>query len=224
MSKLEQSPGLSSPFNSVFPKPIVSERNPTSNDKKNIPLGQMWVNKSSGTIFALSSVTAGSADWEALGGSGADVNTLTGDSGGEVSPINGTINILSGDKATIVGDPGTNTLTVNADAQISSEVGYDLVNNGFGYGLIGGNASSYIGVVGLVAGTSTINLTTIGVNDVVLLNRSNANASTALGVLQVTVNAGSNFIITSLQSSAPGVTETNDVSSVQYIVFRRNEL
>jgi hypothetical protein len=48
------------------------------------------------------------------GGGGSDVQTLTGNSGGAVGP-DGASNIIVGDQGiTVVGDPGTNTLTISS--------------------------------------------------------------------------------------------------------------
>lgn len=45
--------------------------------------------------------------------SGATVNTLTGNSGGAVGPTSNNINILGGTGVTVVGNPGTSTLTIS---------------------------------------------------------------------------------------------------------------
>ncbi len=48
------------------------------------------------------------------GGGAGSILTLTGNSGGAVSPTAGNINVLGGTGINIVGNPGTSTLTVNA--------------------------------------------------------------------------------------------------------------
>ncbi len=47
------------------------------------------------------------------GGGGSSVLTLTGNSGGAVSPTLGNINILGSGATTVVGNPGTSTLTIS---------------------------------------------------------------------------------------------------------------
>lgn len=42
------------------------------------------------------------------------VATLTGNSGGSVGPTGGTINVVGGTDITVVGNPGTSTLTISA--------------------------------------------------------------------------------------------------------------
>jgi hypothetical protein len=47
------------------------------------------------------------------GGAGSPVQTLTGNTGGAVPPTGNNINIVGGIGATVVGTPGTSTLTIN---------------------------------------------------------------------------------------------------------------
>lgn len=49
---------------------------------------------------------------------GADVETLTGDSGGAVPPTGGNIDVVSGSGISIVGNPATSTLTVSGTATV----------------------------------------------------------------------------------------------------------
>lgn len=55
------------------------------------------------------------------GGGGSDILTLTGNSGGSVGPsIGGNVNLVGTGVITIVGNPGTNTLTVTPSGAIAS--------------------------------------------------------------------------------------------------------
>ena len=83
----------------------------------------------------------------------------------------------------------------------------------------GTNTTDNIGVVTLVSGTVTISRTSITTNDTIFLTRSNKNASTALGHLEAKVTSGSGFTITAYTSAA--ATETNDVSSVNFLIVRQ---
>lgn len=47
------------------------------------------------------------------GSSSSNVQTLTGNSGGAVSPTTNNINVLGGTGITVVGNPGTSTLTIS---------------------------------------------------------------------------------------------------------------
>jgi len=63
------------------------------------------------------------------GGSGGAVLTLTGNSGGAVGPDGGgNINVLGGTNTTVVGTPGTNTLTINVNTT-SQTVNYTPVTH-----------------------------------------------------------------------------------------------
>jgi hypothetical protein len=53
-------------------------------------------------------------------GPGAVVETLTGNSGGPVGPIGGNINVLGTGVITVVGNPGTSTLTITPSGSIAS--------------------------------------------------------------------------------------------------------
>jgi hypothetical protein len=130
--------GFNNPLNNIFPYPIVAQRAPKTTDV-NYPYGQIWVDQSTDTIYGLSNINSGAADWEILGGSGSDVNSLTGDTGGAISPSSGNINILGGDGLTVAGSGST--LTINRDAEggypitpyvvgASGEAGYTTIQDG----------------------------------------------------------------------------------------------
>jgi hypothetical protein len=95
-TKIQQEALSGSPqpnFTSFTPAPIISKRNPTTSDT-GYNLGQVWVNKSSGTLFQLASVSAGSATWvNVAGGGGGSLSQLTPDSGGAVVAVGGNINV-----------------------------------------------------------------------------------------------------------------------------------
>lgn len=115
MARIQQSPGLQQPFESIFPQPIISKRSPTANDK-NYPIGQLWVDTTSKIFYGLSEVASGVADWEVLGGSSSSVDSLDGDTG-SASPTGGAITIAGGDN--IVTSATASTLTVSLDTDIS---------------------------------------------------------------------------------------------------------
>ena len=102
--------GVGAPTIKLNPPPIISTRNPTSGDIR-YPLGQEgWVNKASGTIFALTVVTAGQATWVNLGAGSGDITQLSPSSGtSPVFPSGGNINITAGSGITTTGS-GTRLL------------------------------------------------------------------------------------------------------------------
>lgn len=114
MARINKAAGLENPLQNVFPQPIVATRAPTANDT-NYPIGQGWVNTSAGAAYTLTSVSGAGATWAATTPGSSDVDTLTGDSGGALSPTLGNINILGGDGITVAG--AGSTLTINRDAE-----------------------------------------------------------------------------------------------------------
>lgn len=96
----------------LYQPPIKGNRAPTTSDV-NYDIGQQWIYN--GVIYELSRVTAGVADWEILNGSTADVNSLTGNTGGQINPVAGNINILGDTVLTnMVGSGNSLTITPTA--------------------------------------------------------------------------------------------------------------
>jgi hypothetical protein len=111
------------PIQNVQPGPVIATRDPTSTDL-NYKLGREWINKSTPSIWYLGSKTTSVATWIAAGsGTSGGVVTLTGDSGGAISPLAGNITVV-GDSADGMSVVGTaNTLTVNASAASTTQRG-----------------------------------------------------------------------------------------------------
>ena len=109
MARLNQAAGLENPLQSVFPQPVVAQRAPTTNDK-NYPVGQDWVDQSGDTAYKLIEVVSNSATWVIMGPGASDVDTLTGDSGGAISPAAGNIT-LAGTASQITTTGSGSTIT-----------------------------------------------------------------------------------------------------------------
>lgn len=75
------------------PKNIVAQRAPTTNDRR-YKIGTLWIDKANNASYQLTSVVAASANWQVLGSDSGAVATITGDTGGALSPSGGNINIL----------------------------------------------------------------------------------------------------------------------------------
>lgn len=88
------------------------------------------------------------------------------------------------------------------------------------FAMDGGAVTDNIGQVTLALGTATVLNTSITANDKVFCQRGDIGASTELGVLCVTINAGVSFVIDSRDPADAGV-EENDVSVVDYIIVRQ---
>ena len=85
----------------------------------------------------------------------------------------------------------------------------------------GGAVTDFIGQATLVAGTVTVANTNIAAGDRVFVTRSDVNGSTALGVLDVSITASTNFIIDA-RNPADATVQTNDISVVDYFIVRQN--
>lgn len=98
------------------PEVILSEVAPTTNQRR-FRIGTLWVDRSSNQSYQLTNVVAGSATWTLLGPGASDVDTLTGDSGGAISPAGGNITLAGGTNITSAG--AGNTVTFNLDNAIT---------------------------------------------------------------------------------------------------------
>lgn len=116
MAKKTKAYGLNNPLQDVFPEPVKSQRAPTANDKR-YELGQVWIDIPNDRIYALTSVVASAATWSLLGPGASDVDTLTGDGGGAISPAAGNITLAGGTNITTAG--GGSTITFNLDGAIT---------------------------------------------------------------------------------------------------------
>lgn len=94
------------------PTLIQAQRNPNSNDKK-YSVGTLWVNTSGLDSFQLVGFSSGSPTWASLGGGTTQIATITGDTGGALSPSGGNINILgTANQITTSGSGSTLTLSL----------------------------------------------------------------------------------------------------------------
>ena len=116
MGKIESGYGVGAPLQNIFPQPVVAKRAPTTADKR-YPKGQLWINEDSDQAWFLTSVSAGSAVWAISSPGASDVDTLTGDSGGALSPAAGNITLAGGTNITSAG--AGSTITFNLDAAIT---------------------------------------------------------------------------------------------------------
>lgn len=161
MAKRTKSYGLNNPLQDVFPVPVVAQRTPTSNDT-NYEIGQQWVDQNSQQVFVLTNVSGGVV-WTLTGSGTTDLETLTGDTGGALSPSGGNINVLGGDGLTV--DGSGSTLTINRDATGGypitpfvvgplGQAGYQTVQAGLDAANAAGGGTVYV-----QPGTFTENLT-----------------------------------------------------------------
>lgn len=178
-----QAPSLLQPLSDIFPNPIAAKRNPRTSDN-NYPIGQVWSNVLTSTVYVLASVTAGSATWTTIGGAGAGVFTsLTVTPGpitftgtftetgastfiGALTQTGGTVS-LSGDAVAGLVNIGTGaaakTVTIG-NITGATEVDINVGSGGFtvatttGTVSIGAGASDHTTTVGSVTGVSATTL------------------------------------------------------------------
>lgn len=116
MARRQPSYGINQPLQDIFPAPVIGQRAPATSDK-GYEVGQIWVDQTTSQIYGLASVASGSATWSILGPGSSDVDTLTADSGGALSPAAGNITIAGGTNVTTSGSGST--ITINLDGSIS---------------------------------------------------------------------------------------------------------
>lgn len=286
MTKITRAYGIDNALQNVFPQPVVAEREPAAGDKR-YPIGQVWIDKSSNQAWTLTSVSAGAASWALSSPGASDVDTLTGDGGGAISPAAGNITLAGGtnitsagagstitfnldssitiatqiespvytsaagmqvvpapgndlfldaaigqDVAVTLGDnAGSNKISftdsddievaaIDSDGNVTVEGNIEINGDGSNLSVKGGSVTDFIGQTTLVLGTSTILNTNITANDKVFVQRVGVGVSTALGILDVTINAGVSIVINSLDPSTPASVLTADVSVVNYFIVR----
>lgn len=102
--------------------PNVTQQNraPGVGDTKNVNIGDIWIHDQVNNMsdaYMLVGLSGNTAKWVKIGEAQGTVETLTGNTGGAVSPDgNGNVTVV-GDESTgitVVGTPGTNTLTIRA--------------------------------------------------------------------------------------------------------------
>jgi len=90
---------------------VVSQRDPTVNDRR-YKKGTIWINELLNKAWMFVKASSGQATWVILAQGSTSMETLTGDSGGAVSPDGaGNITLTGGTNVTITGTPGSNSLT-----------------------------------------------------------------------------------------------------------------
>jgi hypothetical protein len=156
--------------------------NPTVNDYDNFELGAVWLVKDTNAIWILVSKADFIATWVQLGSGGSGLNTLTGNSGGAVSPTAGNIDVVGSGAITVTGNPVTSTLTITASGSVATTIDCDS-----------GSATPAAGVLNVIGGD---NITTSGSGNTVTASVSGTtnhavqigNASASLSSLAVGTN------------------------------------
>jgi len=121
MTKKRQTYSLGGkPISEIMPEPIIAQRAPTANDT-GYPLGSLWIYPGTGT-YILNQVAAGSATWTTFTPGSSDVDTLTGDAGGAITPTLGDIVLAGGTNITSTGAGSTITFAVDDAITLATSV------------------------------------------------------------------------------------------------------
>ena len=121
MVRLEKAYSVGVGVRDILPPPVLAGTAPTSSNTK-FPLGQVWLDTSNGQSYILNRVSSGAATWNQISpASGNSVETITGDSGGALSPVSGNITVAGGTGVTSSGSGST--ITVNVDSPVDETIG-----------------------------------------------------------------------------------------------------
>lgn len=150
------------------PNITYNTRDPDIYDTQNYSVGDIWINSVTELPWILLSLAGDAnskgmlANWVKFGT--GDVNTLTGNTGGEVGPLAGNINVVGdGTTITIVGNPGTNTLT-------ASLIGTPGANS---FPTDAGTATQAAGVLNVLGGVAGRDINTTGAGNTIHINLNN---------------------------------------------------
>lgn len=102
--------GVGAPNIRLSPPPIVAQRAPTTSDTGFEP-GQPWIDQAGNASYVFIEAGSGGASWAQSSSASGSVTTLTGNSGGALSPSGGNINIVGASGTTVAGAGSTLTIT-----------------------------------------------------------------------------------------------------------------
>lgn len=196
--------GLTQPLNVEAQFPIVTKRNPTTNDFAQV--GTIWVNSSSNEYWVLTSLVANSATWTTFGGGGAGVFTSVTVNPGNVTVTAGNVVVTAGSVSagtTVTAGTGITATTGNITATAGQVDAGTTITAGTGITATTGNITATVGNVvasagnlvatagGVSAGTTVVAATGItATTGDINANAGNIVASGALGAGGVNVLAG----------------------------------
>ncbi len=198
------------------PQLLVRNAAPTANDVYNLVIGTLWVVQEKinpvaqdPEIYMLVNQEQNQATWVQIypgSGTGA-VESLTGNSGGAVLPTAAdpaNINILGTGTITVVGNPGTNTLTVTPSGDIASSF---PTQSGTAVPSAGALTINGSGVIATSGAGSTVTITPSGaIASSFITNPATGTATPSSGVLTF---AGAGATVVSAAGSTVTITSTD---------------
>lgn len=121
--------GFPQPLTRVFPAPVIAQRAPTTADYK-YQIGQQWVDEVGDDAYILVDVTNNTATWNVTATTPGNVDTLTTDTGGAITPSAGNINVLGDATQGLTGSGAASTITFTiADASETQKGVLELATN-----------------------------------------------------------------------------------------------
>jgi len=114
--------GASHPFDTPFPDPISSLRDPTTSDT-GFDIGQAWINRTTNQAWIMTNPGV----WALSSPGASDVDTING-----LSPVAGNINIAGGTNLGVVNAGNTVTLNLDAAIDVATSVTSPLFTSGAG--------------------------------------------------------------------------------------------
>jgi len=185
--------GVASPKIALAPIPIPSKRAPTANDL-NYPLGQLWAYEGSG-LYGLIENKGGSATWNLLSAASSGILTLTGDSGGAISPSSNNINLLGTTNQIVTTGSGStitwslpSAMIVPGSLEVSTTLTVDGASTLTGNVLIAGT----LGVTGL---TTLGALTQVGTANINHTGTAITNIGGSSGAVTITAGSGNLAVV-----------------------------
>lgn len=201
--------GISQAVIGVVSAPVISRRNPTTRDRAQ--LGQMWVNRTTGTTYFLTNITANSYTWYAAASAAASyaaAGTVTAGTGliataGTGTPsgaglhvvadganITGGAVIATGNLSTTAGNITSGaaisaTTAIQAGTSITAGVGLVATTGGLTVAADGADISGVVDI-----NTATADATNIGRGGTGAVNLGNITANSTLHGLDVIVKLG----------------------------------
>lgn len=177
-------------------------------------LGTIAVQNSNGHAWMLTSKVGGTAGWEAIGGGGLSVATLTGGSGGAISPVAGNIDLLgTANQIVTTGTAGTITWSlpatvvapgsIAATTTLTATLGAITATNG---NLVLGTAGNKVVIAtganasvgtseAMTAGAVTVTTTASSATAKIFYSRATTGGTA--GEVSITAQDGTGFTLTS---------------------------
>jgi len=167
---------------------------PTPNDSKNFLLGTWWLNTNTLALWYLAALSGNVATWLRVTLGGASL--FQGNAGGLVAPDNAGVLHIVGDTitATVVGNPGTHTLTISSISSYQGNSG-GVVHPNAGTGVLNVVGDGVTVNVAGNPGTNTLTISSVGSGTVETLTGDSGGAvGPSAGNINV-LGTGANFVV-----------------------------